>query len=208
MGKQWKQWRTLFSWVPKSLDGDCSHEIKRHSLLGSKTFTNLHSILKSRYIILLTKVRIVKAMVFPVVIYGCESWNIKKAEHWRLSRVPWTARRSNQSILKELKTEYSFEGLKLKLQSFGHPMRRTESLEMTLILGKIDGRKRRGWQRMRWLDVITNWMDMSLSKLQDIVKDREDWHASVNGSQRVGHIWATKQSLHHSFLIVLTSWHP
>ena len=156
-------------------DGDCSHEIKRHVLLGRKVMNNLESILKSRDITLPTKVHLVKAMVFPVVIYGRENWTIKKAECrrsdafelscWRiLLRVPWTARRSNQSILKGISPEYSLEGLmlKLKLQYFGHLMWRTDSLETTLMLGKIEGRRRRGQQRMRWLDGITDTTDMSL----------------------------------------------
>ena len=169
MGKQWKQWETLFWGGSKiTADGDCSHEIKRHLLLGRKVMTNLDSILKSRDVTLPTKVHLVKARVFPVVMYGCESWTLKKAEHrridafelwcWRrLLRVPWTARRSNQSILK-ISPECSLEGLmlKLKLQYFGHLMGRTNSCEKTLMMGKIEGRRRRGQQRMRWLDGITD----------------------------------------------------
>ena len=161
-------------------DGDCSHEIKRRLLLGRKAMTNLDSILKSRDITLATKVHLVKAMVFPAVMYGCETRTIMKAEHrrtdafelwcWiRLLRVPWTARRSNQSILNEIRPEYSLEGqmLKLKLQYFGHLMQRTDSFEKILMLGKNEGRRRRGPQRIRWLDGITDLMDMSLSKLQE-----------------------------------------
>ena len=157
MEKQWKQGQTIFGGFKITADGDCSHEIKRRLLLGRKVMTSLDSILKSRGITLPTKVHLVKAMVFPVVMYGCESWTVKKAEHqrnyafelwyWRrLLRVPWTARRSNQSILKKISVEYSLEGLmlKLKLQCFGHLMQRADSFETALMLGKIEGRRRRG----------------------------------------------------------------
>ena len=174
---------------------DCSHEIKKRPLLlGRRAMTNLDRILKSRDNTLPTKVCLIKATVFPVVMYGCESWTIKKGEHprmdtfelwcWRrLLRVPWTARRSNQSILKEINSEYSLEGLalKLNLQYFGHLMQRVDSFQKTLMLGKIEGKRRRRWHRMRWLDSITDSLDLNLSKLWVIVEDRGAWCAVVHG---------------------------
>ena len=207
MGKQCKQWETLFSWAPNHCSWWLSHEIKRCLLLGRKAMTNLDSILKSRDITLPTKVHLVKAMVFPVVMYECESWTIKKDEHWRMDafelwcwrrilRVPWTARRSNQSILKEISRKYSLEGLmlKAKVKYFGHLMWRTDSLENTLMLGKIEGRRRRGQWRMRWLD-WHHWLNGH--ELEQALGDSEGQRTLTMmrcmGSQRVRHNRVTEE---------------
>ena len=211
MGKKWKQQQTILLGSKITVDSDCSHEIKRCLLLGRKTMTNLDSVLKSKNMPLPTKVHIIKAMVFLIVMYGCESWTLKKAEPqrinafelwcWRrLLRVLWTARRSNQSILKEINPEYSLEGLMLKLQYSGHLMQRADSLEKTLMLGMIEGMEKRGQHRIRWLDGTIDSTDMNLSKLWEIEKGREAWHVAVHGVAESQWTWV------NDWTAITTSW--
>ena len=220
MGKQWKQRQTFIFWGSKiTSDGDCSHEIKRRLLLGRKVITNLEGILKSRDITLPTMVHLVSFAFSSSHLWMWEldykeSWALKNwcFELWywrRLLSIPWTSRRPKQSILKEISPEYSVEGLmlKLKLQYFGHLMQRTDSLEKTLMLGKIEG-QRRGRQRMRWLDHITGLMNVSLSKLRELVMDREAWRAASYGFQRAGHDWANEVNYTELFKLSTTAVAP
>ena len=228
MGRKWKQWQTLFSWAPKSLRTVTAAMKLENAYPWKKSYDKPREQVKKQRHHFADKVCIVKATVFPVVVYRYESWTVKKAKFWRIdafklwcwrrfSRVPWTSR-SNQSILKEINPEYSFEGLilKLKVQYFGHLMRRADLLEKTLKLGKIEGRRRRGQQRMRWLDGITDLIDMSLSKLQEIVKDREAWHATVHrvtkGRTQLSNWTTTMMDLsfvqHHILKLIYTDKDP